>query len=90
MKLSTKIKKYCDPEYKTRPIKMMVDCGLKETAVAGTLAEADERHKEFLAKGYTLLPLNECPVINDKEIVMHYTSTTYAKWCNVIVDANKN
>lgn len=49
-----------------------------------SLSLADEYHR-YLTKDEhcTLLPLNECPVVNSKgEIIMHYTSTTYKEWCN--------
>lgn len=47
-----------------------------------TLSDADKIH-EYLTKkcGCTLLPLNECPVVTEREIIMHYTSTTYKEWC---------
>ena len=81
MKLSTRIKKYV-PEYSNGPIKMMVDCGKKETRTANTLEEADRIHEEYTGKGYTLLP-QECPVVNQHGVVMHYASGSYAEWCNI-------
>ena len=83
MKLSTRIKRYVEPEcYEGKSIKLVVDCGKNgEVVIANTLEEADRIHNEFIDKGYSLLPPNECPVVNDNEIVMHYTSTNYRDWC---------
>lgn len=82
MKLSTRIKKYVPADLiDGRDIIMLVDCGNTAGAYADTLALADVRHGEYLKKGYKLLA-RECPVVNSKEIVIHYTSTTYKDWCN--------
>ena len=70
-----------------RPIVLMVDH--KRIYKDGCAYEtnsfqlADEYHR-YLTKDEkcTLLPLNECPVVNSKEIIMHYTSSTYKEWCN--------
>lgn len=89
MKLSTKIKKYgypwiCnDGDTIAQEIILSVDCGKTESNSTHVLSIADRIHEEYKAKGYTLLPLNECPVHNQEEqIIMHYTSTTYREWCN--------
>lgn len=95
MKLSTRIKKYvaqdlifgtskwANPkgDYTERQIVMMVDFQVR--AATYSLSMADEYHR-YLTKDEhcTLLPLNECPVVNDKAIIMHYTSTNYKEWCN--------
>ncbi len=97
MKLSTRIKKYVPEDlifgtekwsnpkgdYTQRAIVMMVDC--ERRAFTHSLTMADEYHR-YLTKDEhcTLLPLNECPVVNDHEIIMHYTSTTYKVWCKVM------
>lgn len=91
MKLSTKIMKYVDYEDCVgKGIMLMVDCGtndnidtitIHESTIENTLKEADKWHRYLTEeKKCTLLPLNECPVVNDKNIVMHYTSTTYREW----------
>lgn len=71
-----------DGEYTSCPIVLMVDC--KRTGLETySLDMADEYHRHLTKdEKCTLLPLNECPVINGKEIIMHYTSTTYKEWCN--------
>lgn len=80
MKLSTRIKKYVAPELLDRPIKILVDCGKNGHAIANSLDDADAYHRAALLMGCTLLP-KECPVVNENEIVIHYTSTTYREWC---------
>lgn len=94
MKLSTRIIKYGNPcgirycgkdgDITDRPIVFMVD--LERRHSTHDLRDADQYHKQLLAGGCTLLPLNECPVFNGQEVIMHYTSTTYAKWCNLGVN----
>lgn len=97
MKLSTRIKKYVAPEllfgtskwadpngeYTERKICLWVDC-MPTGLDTFSLAQADE-YNRYLTKecGCTLLPLNECPVVNDTDIVMHYTSNTYKEWRNI-------
>lgn len=82
MKVSTRIKRNFTPEQISgKPVKMLVDCGRTETAIAGSLEETDSINALFAEKGYTLLP-KESPVYNGSEIVLHYTSTTYKDWCN--------
>lgn len=92
MKLSTKIKKYLSPEliygnmkrrgdWACRKIVLMVDKG--ERYETYSFSQADE-YDRYLRKDEhcTLLPLNECPVVNScREIIMHYTRTTYKEWC---------
>lgn len=73
-----------DPAYllpQNKPIRFLVDCGKTEDLRATSLRSANKISRGFDAKGYKLLP-QECPVINAQEIVLHYTSTTYDKWCN--------
>lgn len=85
MKLSTRIERsgflrLCrDGDTSADKIVLLVDCG-KEREETYSLFSADLRHKEFLKKGYTLLP-KESPVYNGEEIIFHYTSTTYKEWC---------
>lgn len=82
MKASTKIKKYVPSEaLGSVPVIVMVDCEQKYASYS--LDRIDEYH-DYLTKDRhcTLLPLNECPVFNGVEIIMHYTSTTYKEWCN--------
>ena len=95
MKLSTRIKKYVAPElifgtsrwanpdsdYTEREIVFMVD--FKRRAATYSLSLADRYHNSLIKEEHcTLLPLNECPVVNDHQIIMHYTSTNYKEWCN--------
>lgn len=97
MKLSTRLKKYVAPnllfgehEYNwngdctMRQIVLMVDGDPHRTYKTHSLNMADE-YNRYLTKDEhcTLLPLNECPVVNPTQIVMHYTSTTYGDWCNL-------
>lgn len=93
MKMSTRLKKYVAPsllygrhpegDTTERVILLMVDCGKGEVFRTRSLEEANEYHRILTEEmGCTLLPLNECPVVNDSEIVMHYTSSTYKEWCN--------
>ncbi|MBO5967286.1 MAG: hypothetical protein J6S14_02175 [Clostridia bacterium] len=86
MKLSTKIKKYTPDvdlgEYSLVPIVLMVDCK-RDDLWTYSFAVADEYHRHLTQDEHcTLLPLNECPVYNGYEVIMHYTSTTYKEWCN--------
>ena len=99
MKLSTKIKKYVNPfclwsngtesDIVDREIVLMVDLGFASDEYnklrTHSLETADEYHR-YLTKDEhcTLLPLNECPVVNETQIIMHYTTTTYGKWCNLL------
>lgn len=100
MKLSTRLKKYIAPnlifgespwsnyngDYTAREIVLMVDCGEGEVLKTYSLSMADEYHRHLTKDEHcTLLPLNECPVVNPTQIIMHYTSTTYKDWCHVIV-----
>lgn len=78
MKLSTRIKREVREDFLHLPIVIMVDC--KMEYLAKSMEEADAIHKNLVESGCTLLP-EECPVVNGYEIVIHYTSTTYAKWC---------
>lgn len=96
MKVSTKIKKYVSPEliygtgkyadynsdYTFRKIVLMVDC--KRTEYESYSLSMIDKYDRYFRKDekYKLLPLNECPVVNDTEIIMHYTSTDYKTWCN--------
>ena len=92
MKLSTKIKKYVpwnliydsaigDGDYTCRKIILMVDCKQKFETYSLEMADEYDRHLRK-DEHCALLPLNECPVVNPTEIIMHYTSTTYSDWCN--------
>ena len=83
MKLSTKLKKYAAPAIISGvPIVLLVDSGRAGRYTFGTLADADAMHNKLLAQGCKLLPLNECPVYNGREVIMHYTTTNYKNWCN--------
>ena len=80
--------KWADPsgDFTGVPIVLMVDCKREyngDCYASYSLSEIDHYHR-FLTKDEhcTLLPLNECPVYNGKELIMHYTSTTYRDWCN--------
>ena len=87
MKVSTKIKKYVPMvdlgEYCSVPIVFMVDGKMPdEDYWTYNFALADVYHKALTKElHFTLLPLNECPVYNGKEVIMHYTSTNYKEWC---------
>ena len=98
MKLSTKIKKYVPAvdlvDTSLVPIVFMVDgkrkfvsrYGHEEELSTNSFETADRWHKDLIEnEHFTLLPLNECPVYNGKEVIMHYTSTTYKDWCNLLV-----
>ena len=87
MKLSTRLKRYVYPDALTgREIVLMVGGGGKPMEVHrfDDVESADAMHNELIGSGCKLLP-QECPVINKKEIVMHYTRTTYQDWCNNLV-----
>lgn len=81
MKLSTRIRKYVPQAAADLPIHLLVDFGKTVDLICLDRESADEAHGKLTAIGYTLLP-KECPVYNGKEIVIHYTSTTYKDWCN--------
>ena len=93
MKLSTKIKKYVPyglifgskleiGDYTCMKIVLMID-GKRTGFETHSLYMADEYDRHLRKdKHCSLLPLNECPVVNPTEIIMHYTSTTYSDWCN--------
>lgn len=86
MKLSTRLKKTLWCGYitgwgdTTKVMRFFVDCKKMEFCTS-SLSAADKYHKHLTEDlGYKLLP-NECPVVNEKEIVLHYTSTNYSEWC---------
>ena len=79
MNLSTRLCKELSEEQLDRPIRLMVDCGDTADITVLNTEAADVAHKRFMALGYRLLP-KECPVVNSREIIMHYTSTTYQDW----------
>lgn len=85
MKLSTHLQKKLWWGYftaygcTTRPVTLMVDCN--RTANSSSLSKLDKYHRDLVSKGCKLLPANEWPVVNDHEIIVHYTSTTYKDWC---------
>lgn len=97
MKLSTKIKKYV-PEmvngnHTLVPIEIFVD-GRSNSRFrpfrTNDLNIADEYHNHLINdEGCTLLPLNECPVVSDENIIMHYASGTYEDWQNGIRKGEK-
>lgn len=91
MKLSTRIKKTCGGWFQCRnglefipdtPIVFMVDC--KRWSSAIFFEDADSKHRELLSRGCKLLP-EECPVYNENEVIIHYTTTTYRDWCNLLL-----
>lgn len=91
MKASTKIKKYvhydyiADDQYTKIPMVLMVD-GKNLGHESYSFDVIDIYHHHLITDHHcTLLPINECPVCNGKEIIRHYTSTTYKDWCNLLV-----
>lgn len=95
MKLSTRLKKYVSPdllfgdsnntEYTCREIVLMVGGSRKLNEMefrTYSLEMADEYHR-YLTKDEhcILLPLNECPVVSENKVVMHYASVSYKDWC---------
>lgn len=74
-------------DYTFRTIVLMVDgkrfYDNQGEFITCSLSLADEFHR-FLTRDEhcTLLP-HECPVVNEDEIIIHYTSTTYKDWCNI-------
>lgn len=87
MKLSTRLQRDLWCGYftaygcTTKPVTLMVDC--KRTAHSNSLSALDDYHRILVGKGCKLLPISESPVVNDKEIIVHYTSTNYRDWCNL-------
>lgn len=86
MKLSTRIKKafpavWVDRAgrefYSGRKIVFCLDC--KEKISCTFLDDADAIHRRLIDRGYMFLP-DESPVINQVEVVLHYTRFTYNRW----------
>ena len=83
--------RYSDPngDCTAIPIVLMVDGKREwngEDLWSYSLDVIDQYHHSLTKDDHcTLLPPNECPVYNGKEIIMHYTSTTYKDWCNQLV-----
>lgn len=87
MKLSTRLKKNLWCGYFTgwngctKNIAFYVD-GKKITDFTTNSLDYADIHHDTITKemGCKLLP-KECPVVNEREIVLHYTSTNYKDWC---------
>ena len=79
MKLSTRLKRDISPDLmEGKTFRAIVDCSAAHTA--DTLDGADICHKALLSVGCKPL-WQESPVINEREIIVHYTTTNYRDWC---------
>lgn len=74
---------YKSGEFVEKEIVFMVDCHPVAEFSTYSLIAAEDYHKYLKKHGCTYLS-DESPVVNASQIILHYTSTTYEDWCNLI------